>query len=229
VVTGPGGVFNSLYDVVAIAAGADHSMALMSNGVVLTWGYNSNGQLGDTTLDNNSYAATAPQISSPTVPTARFTSTPAASTASGSISFTFVADQLNSSFYCSLDGEPYYSCTSPYQSNVGAGNHTFGIRTTLSSPPISYSWTVDGCGFKIGIYCYATIDDAYYAVQNNDTIKVRSSAITSLANFSRADNVAFTLQGGFESTFTTPSSAPSIFPALTISTGRVTARDLVIR
>jgi len=233
VVTGPGGFFSLLYDVVAIAAGGDHSMALTVNGTVLTWGYNNNGQLGDGTKNNNSYAVTAPQITSPSSPTVSFTSTPPQKTASDYLPFTFVSSQLNSTFTCFFDGDEGWPCSSPMQYHAGAGDHTFGVAATNSAsvtgPVNTYAWTVDACGFKVGITCYATIDDAYSAVADNGTIKVRSNAITSPANFSRADNIAFTLQGGYESTYTTPSLAPSVFPAMTISKGRVNAKNLVIR
>ncbi|ETR67449.1 MAG: hypothetical protein OMM_11588, partial [Candidatus Magnetoglobus multicellularis str. Araruama] len=45
-VKAPGGI-GFLTDIVAIAAGKNHSMALKSNGTVWTWGQNNNGQLGD--------------------------------------------------------------------------------------------------------------------------------------------------------------------------------------
>ena len=47
-VKGPGGI-GTLTDVVAIAAGAYHSLALKSDGSVWAWGYNSYGQLGNGT------------------------------------------------------------------------------------------------------------------------------------------------------------------------------------
>ncbi|MFZ2277983.1 MAG: cadherin-like beta sandwich domain-containing protein [Prosthecobacter sp.] len=40
--------------VVAIAAGSSYSMALCSDGTVATWGYNSNGELGNNTMTNQS-------------------------------------------------------------------------------------------------------------------------------------------------------------------------------
>ena len=40
--------------VVAIAAGAYHSLALCSDGTVAAWGYNGYGQLGDNTTTNRS-------------------------------------------------------------------------------------------------------------------------------------------------------------------------------
>ena len=43
-----------LSDVVAIAAGGSHTVALKSDGSVWAWGSNGHGQLGDTTTDNSS-------------------------------------------------------------------------------------------------------------------------------------------------------------------------------
>ena len=47
------GGMSALYgkNVVALAAGNSHSVALCSDGTLAAWGYNSNGQLGDTTMD----------------------------------------------------------------------------------------------------------------------------------------------------------------------------------
>jgi alpha-tubulin suppressor-like RCC1 family protein len=43
---------SNLSGVTAIAAGAEHSLALLSNGTVMAWGDNEQGQLGDGTLTN---------------------------------------------------------------------------------------------------------------------------------------------------------------------------------
>jgi len=51
-VVGPGGS-GYLTDIVAIAAGGFHSVALKSDGTVWTWGYNIFGQLGDNTTANS--------------------------------------------------------------------------------------------------------------------------------------------------------------------------------
>jgi alpha-tubulin suppressor-like RCC1 family protein len=52
-VVGPGGV-GILDNVVAVSAGYEHSLALLSDGTVRAWGYNGEGTLGDNTIDNRS-------------------------------------------------------------------------------------------------------------------------------------------------------------------------------
>ncbi len=42
----------SLKDVIAIAAGGNHSLALKRDGTLWAWGYNFYGQLGDGSADN---------------------------------------------------------------------------------------------------------------------------------------------------------------------------------
>jgi len=44
---------SGLSTVTAIAAGARHSLALLSNGTVMAWGANGNGQLGDASIKNS--------------------------------------------------------------------------------------------------------------------------------------------------------------------------------
>lgn len=45
----PGAVESGLEDVVAVAAGERHSLALQGDGLVFAWGHNTYGQLGDST------------------------------------------------------------------------------------------------------------------------------------------------------------------------------------
>jgi alpha-tubulin suppressor-like RCC1 family protein len=52
-VKGPGGAGN-LKNIVAIAAGDAHNLAVKSDGTVWAWGYNASGQLGDGTTSNRS-------------------------------------------------------------------------------------------------------------------------------------------------------------------------------
>ena len=56
----------SLDDVVAVAAGASHSLALRSDGTVLAWGGNASGALGDGTTTTRTVATEIPAISGAT-------------------------------------------------------------------------------------------------------------------------------------------------------------------
>ncbi|HAW53019.1 MAG TPA: hypothetical protein DCX54_11930, partial [Flavobacteriales bacterium] len=53
-VVGINGV-DTLRDVVGIAAGGNHSLAIRSDGSVVSWGLNNSGQLGDSTKTNRNY------------------------------------------------------------------------------------------------------------------------------------------------------------------------------
>ena len=53
-VVGIGGV-DSLTDIIAIAAGGNHSLAIRSDGSVVSWGLNNSGQLGDSTKTTRNY------------------------------------------------------------------------------------------------------------------------------------------------------------------------------
>ncbi len=61
-----------LSDVVAIAAGGLHNLALKSDGTVWAWGWNSQGQLGDGTLDRRTSPYQVPGIASATAVAASF-------------------------------------------------------------------------------------------------------------------------------------------------------------
>lgn len=52
-----------LHDVVAIAAGSYHNVAVKSDGTVWTWGYNGDGELGDGTNTDRHYATQVPSLS----------------------------------------------------------------------------------------------------------------------------------------------------------------------
>jgi alpha-tubulin suppressor-like RCC1 family protein/PKD repeat protein len=61
-----------LSGVTAVSAGQMHSMALMSDGTVWTWGYNANGQLGDNTTVDRHRPAQVPGLSDVTAIAADF-------------------------------------------------------------------------------------------------------------------------------------------------------------
>lgn len=63
-----------LTNVTAIAAGSNHSLAVLSDGTVRAWGLNSNGQLGDNTITNRSVPVTVPGLSNITDVAATFAS-----------------------------------------------------------------------------------------------------------------------------------------------------------
>lgn len=58
-----GRAISGLSGVVAIAAGAEHSLALLSNGTVMAWGDNEQGQLGDGTTTNRPLPVAVPGLS----------------------------------------------------------------------------------------------------------------------------------------------------------------------
>ena len=73
---------------------------------------------------------------------------PAASTTETSASFTFNANEIDSSFECALDGAAFADCESPVvYTGLAAGSHTFQVRATdgagnVDATPASHSWTI---------------------------------------------------------------------------------------
>jgi|GEM_PF-1518619 len=84
-----------------------------------------------------------------TEPDTTITSSPAVLTNSTDATFTFTANEADSTFGCSLDGTPFTSCTSPQSySNLADGTHTFHVRATDAAnntdpTPAAFSWMIN--------------------------------------------------------------------------------------
>jgi Putative esterase len=84
-----------------------------------------------------------------TAPNTSITGGPGPASNSSSATFTFSANQANSTFQCSLDGASPSSCASPVTySNLAEGSHNFQVRATdpagnADPTPASFGWTVD--------------------------------------------------------------------------------------
>jgi hypothetical protein len=85
-------------------------------------------------------------------PTVEIESEPPSLTSSGEATFTFSGDDGEgtgvSGFECSLDGEPFATCSSPKTyTGLGDGQHSFEVKAVdaagNASDPASYSWSVD--------------------------------------------------------------------------------------
>jgi parallel beta-helix repeat protein len=82
-------------------------------------------------------------------PVATILTGPDSQSASRSATFTFEADQLGSTFECSLDRGPFTACTSPHSvDNLPDAEHTFEVRAinaqgVASVEPALYEWIVE--------------------------------------------------------------------------------------
>jgi hypothetical protein len=83
-----------------------------------------------------------------TPPQTTITSGPAATTTSVDATFTFSANEVGSTFECSLDGAAFEPCESPVElSDLALGSHTFEVRATdvagnADDTPASHTWEV---------------------------------------------------------------------------------------
>ena len=105
--------------VVAVAAGYSHSMALCSDGTIATWGYNTNGQLG-----NNSTANSNIPVAVTTAGTALAGKTVVAVAAGQSHSMALCSDGTVATWGYNTDGELGNNSTT--QSNVAVAVTTTG-------------------------------------------------------------------------------------------------------
>jgi hypothetical protein len=84
-----------------------------------------------------------------TAPSSVLTSSVYEASNSSSASFSFSADEGDSTFACSLDGSPYAACVSPKSyTGLADGGHTFKVRATdavgnQEADPPPWQWTVD--------------------------------------------------------------------------------------
>jgi hypothetical protein len=81
-------------------------------------------------------------------PIATITSSPPSLTNSKTATFTFIANELGSTFKCSKDGASYGSCTSPKTYTLlSEGSHTFSVEAIdpagNTGGPATYTWTID--------------------------------------------------------------------------------------
>lgn len=81
-------------------------------------------------------------------PQTTITSGPQGTVTTTTASFNFTSSEAGSSFQCSLDGGAYESCDSPFETQVGPGEHTFRVRATdiannTDTTPAERTWTVN--------------------------------------------------------------------------------------
>jgi hypothetical protein len=144
-------------------------------------------------------------------------------TASATANFTFTAGEP-SQFLCSLDGSVFAACGGPNVTGSGIsypglanGPHTFQVRandTRLTGPTVSRSWTVD------------TVPPAAPTITSGPD-RPTASTSASFAFTGPADAASFrcSLDGGAQTTCTSPVSYPSVTPGP--HTVAVTALDAV--
>jgi Concanavalin A-like lectin/glucanases superfamily len=83
-------------------------------------------------------------------PDTTITASPAATTASSTASFSFIATPAaGATFQCALDAAAFAACTSPRNyTGIGIGSHTFQVRavgaTGTDATPASFTWTMNG-------------------------------------------------------------------------------------
>jgi len=85
-------------------------------------------------------------------PNTVITTTPPASSTSGSANFTFTSTEVGSTFACGLDAGGTTSCESPKTfSGLGDGSHTFRVKAVdaagnVDTSPATYSWQISDVG-----------------------------------------------------------------------------------
>jgi hypothetical protein len=80
---------------------------------------------------------------------------------------------------------------------------------------------------KIGSAYYSSLQAAYNAAVNGDVIQTQAVVFTENLNINR--NISITLQGGYNSDYTAIIGKTSLQGQMTVSNGRVTAKDFILK
>jgi hypothetical protein len=198
----------------------------MSGGSVWSWGENSKGQLGNSTITNSSVPVAATGLTGVTAISAGAyhsvalkNDTTVWSWGNDSTIGHPSNGTVNSAWPVQIAGLNGFTA-------IGAGyNHTVGIKSdgtvwawgynlagqlgnatdsiSSSKPVPAYGINLDAaaCYAKTGGICYGTIGEAYDAIPLNTTATILVLNRTYIETLNNRRNVAVTLEGGYDSTF----------------------------
>jgi glycosidase len=143
---------------------------------------------------NSSLAATYSWTVDTTPPTISFVSRPADPTKDTSASFSFIANEVGTTFQCSLDNAAFATCSSPASySGLTEGSHTFVVKATdpagnTDNTPPSYTWTVDTTAPTVSLSGYPS------ALSQSSTASFSFSPSEAVTTFECSlDNAAFAI------------------------------------
>jgi Bacterial Ig domain/Fibronectin type III domain len=112
-------------------------------------------------------------------PAANITSSPPDPSNSSSASFSFMSDDPNATYQCSLDNSAWAACTSPKAyTGLADGAHTFSVRGTdalgnVDPAPPAFTWTIDtvppDTTITAGPQGTATSDSATFTFTSTET------------------------------------------------------------
>ncbi|MDD3877499.1 MAG: PKD domain-containing protein, partial [Bacteroidales bacterium] len=118
---------NNLTDIIAVAAGANHTLALRSDGTVWSWGQNTNGQLGDNSTTQRNFAVQVRDV-----PVAGFLSNVVAIAAGASHSLAILNDGRAVAWGLNTKGQLADGTTTQrnrpvYMTGIDAGNTAYAV------------------------------------------------------------------------------------------------------
>lgn len=157
-------------------------------------------------------------------PATTLSSGPENPTFATSATFTFSSPDATAIFQCQLDGGTYTPClSSTSYSGLAPGDHTMNVRAVdpagnIDATPASQTWTVNPCYVKIGTSCYSSLETAYAAAANSDTIYLQ--AVTLPEAFAANRSISIFLRGGYDASFSSVVGMTSIL-GLTSGEGAV--------
>ncbi len=234
--------------VVRIAAGGSHSLALLADTRVQSWGYNGMGQLGIGSTNGSLKPLTVGLLGAGVKSIAAGKHHSLALQNDGSVKSwgDNTRGQLGNGNTTASTTPVSVSGLSGAVTAITSGEHT---SFAINSAGVLRGWgwnaagqvgngnTVDStravevngvtiCNVKISTICYATISEAYAAASSGDTILAQGLAFAESLNANRL--IGMTIQGGYAADFSTKSGTTSII-GLTLQSGTLTLDGLTVQ
>jgi alpha-tubulin suppressor-like RCC1 family protein len=217
---------SNLTDVTSIAGGGYHSVALTSTGTVWSWGENSKGQLGNSTVTNSSVPVAATGLTGVTAISAGAYHSVALKSdttvwswgndstighpSNGTVNSAWPVQMAGLNGITAI-GAGYNHTVAIKSDGTGwawgynlagqLGNATASISSSKPVPVYGINLDAAACYAKTGGICYGTIGEAYDAIPLNTTATILVLNRTYIETLNNRRNVAVTLEGGYDSTF----------------------------
>jgi hypothetical protein len=206
--------------VTAISAGADHTVALKNDGTVWAWGNNNNGQLGvGFTQIQSLINLGVPQFTvTPSAGSGGNVNPPLAQSVTYNTTTSFSVTPSNGYEIGSVTG-----CGGSLSGNT----YTTGPITTDCTVPATFNVIPNVRISEAPLVYYGLLQPAYDAAATG--AHIQAQGVTLIGDLTMDKNKGVTINGGYDSTFTSQTGFTVLQGVLTLKAGSLVVDHLVIR